>query len=132
MRLTKYGRMAGPSQHARLCEHCGHPVPHTRRGRPRRYCSQACRTAAWARRKDATPEPLPEISEAISAVLNSPTATTEVLAGLTAQLRSGERSGAASNDLIRALFGAYDAAISQAVTANPIGQTPSPSDGSSL
>lgn len=132
MCLTKYGRMTGTPQHARLCEHCGHPVPHTGRGRPRRYCSQACRTAAWARRKDATPEPLPQISEAIAAVLNSPAATTEVLAGLTAQLRSGERSGTANNDLIQALFGAYDAAISRAVSANPMGQTQPPSDGSHL
>lgn len=48
----KRGRMT-----QQLCEHCGKPIPQPRiegarlHNRPVRYCSPACKTAAWKRRQ---------------------------------------------------------------------------------
>lgn len=35
------------------CQHCGQPLQQTFRGRPRRYCSDACRKAAQRARRAA-------------------------------------------------------------------------------
>ncbi|MBE7190888.1 MAG: hypothetical protein INR66_00215 [Gordonia polyisoprenivorans] len=111
---------AGPVD-SRRCEHCGAALPVLRAGRPRRYCSPACRTAGWARRRGGDPVAQVSVEAAVEVVANSPHATTEVLVRLAAQLRSGQRSGTANNALITALLGAYDAALGVVVEANPPG-----------
>lgn len=111
----------------KACEHCGGPVTLTGRGRPRRYCSPSCRTAAWAARKDAAERRPPSVEDAVAVVLNSPTGTTEVLLGLAEQLRGGQRSGVANNQLIAALLTAHDAMVAVVLDANPTaGQSYSP------
>lgn len=38
-----------------VCEHCGGPMKPGRRGEPKRFCSDACRRAAWRARHDPSP-----------------------------------------------------------------------------
>lgn len=39
------------------CHHCGSDLERAHTGRPRRYCSNACRIAAWRRRAKRNPSP---------------------------------------------------------------------------
>ena len=84
------------------CPRCGGPVHWSGRGRRARWCSQACRRAAYEERRAAatgaiavrvvqretTREPSP--AECVARVLTSPRACREVLNGLTTLAANGQ------------------------------------------
>lgn len=56
-KLTRYEADAeGPPRAERddVCGRCGAEIEQKPRGRPRVWCSDACRKAAWAERRNAT------------------------------------------------------------------------------
>jgi endogenous inhibitor of DNA gyrase (YacG/DUF329 family) len=97
----------GVSMDVESCPRCGRPVHWSERGRRARWCSQACRRAAYEERRAAatgaiavrvvqretTREPSP--AECVTRVLGYPRACREVLNGLTTlagQRTTGHRS----------------------------------------
>ncbi len=88
----------------RTCPRCGQPfyVPSTpRRGRPQRWCSQACRRASYEERRAAKngaiaieyiekPAPPATLDDHVAAVLDSPAACRNVLRQLRSRADDGE------------------------------------------
>jgi len=97
------------------CPRCGGPVHWSGRGRRARWCSQACRRAAYEERRAAaagaiavrvveretTREPTP--TECVARVLTSPRACREVLNGLTALATDGQLDTGAHTATLTAL-----------------------------
>lgn len=109
-----------------VCDYCGQALPapaQSGRGRPRRWCSDACRRAAWIARHDQRPVPEhddPPTAVAVTAqgaverVLQSPSATVELLDRLAEQIAAGETS----NPVIAALIRAHRASVGAVGAAN--------------
>ncbi|WP_239582598.1 hypothetical protein [Gordonia rubripertincta] len=91
---------------AGTCDHCGRVLPgdgSPRRGRPRRWCSTDCRRAAWVRRHDRPAATGVTAQDAVAQVLDSPTATAELLAALTARIEGGDEvASGVITELVRA------------------------------
>ncbi len=97
------------------CPRCGGPVHWSGRGRRARWCSPACRRAAYEERRAAatgaiavrvvqretTREPSP--AECVARVLGSPRACREVLNGLTTLAANGQLDTGAHTATLTAL-----------------------------
>lgn len=90
------------------CDRCGAPLVPSGRGRPRRWCSDTCRMAAWGERHSPTPTAPIGPDQAVEVVLTSPTALREVLVALTARIDADTLD---DNGVIDALAGAHDALV---------------------
>jgi endogenous inhibitor of DNA gyrase (YacG/DUF329 family) len=55
--LDEAAELAAMERAEAECAHCGNPAGWTGRGRPRRYCSNRCKTAAYRNRKRAAQTP---------------------------------------------------------------------------
>ncbi len=85
-----------------MCRRCGRPVHWSGRGRRARWCSQACRRAAYEERRAAATGAIavrvvqrktarePSPAECVARVLASPRACREVLNGLTTLAANGQ------------------------------------------
>ncbi len=63
----------GMPQRRETCKQCGKPLRVTSgRGRPRVYCSPACRNVAYERRRDAGPAPLSTVPPATGTAPDRP------------------------------------------------------------
>lgn len=114
--MCQNAAMAG----AGTCDHCGGVLPEDgspRRGRPRRWCSTDCRRAAWVRRHDRPAATGMTAQDAVAQVLDSPTATAELLAGLTARIEGGDE---VASGVIAELVRAHRASVTAVIQANEL------------
>lgn len=104
----------------RVCDYCGGALPVAPRGRPRRWCSDACRRAGWVHRHAPRAEvdstsTIPA-QDAITRVLQSPTAVTELIDKLTVAIEEGS----VSNDVLAALVRAHRASVGTVAGAHQL------------
>ncbi|MDT0347739.1 hypothetical protein [Streptomyces litchfieldiae] len=86
------------------CGTCGKELPRKDRGRPRRYCSAACRTQAYRSRQQHDVEKLRRKASALLAELTQETAGVPPLAQFDEeQLREALRCARATRDALAAL-----------------------------
>ncbi|MBR7193835.1 hypothetical protein KB201_17000 [Gordonia sp. SCSIO 19800] len=114
--MCQNAAMAG----AGACDHCGGVLPgdgSPRRGRPRRWCSTDCRRAAWVRRHDRPAATGMTAQDAVAQVLDSPTATAELLAGLTARIEGGDE---VASGVIAELVRAHRASVHAVARTNEL------------
>lgn len=103
-----------------LCPRCGEVMPAASTGRPRKWCSQRCRRAAYEERRAASSGAIalevreiervreipqaskkePTIQECVDRVLASPRACKSVIEGLTAQADAGKFDSGSHTPLI--------------------------------
>lgn len=86
-------------------------------GRPRRWCSDACRSKA--NRRAVAPK-VPDDEAAIRVVLDSPDATRRLLKELAVRVAAGECSGREFNGVIVAAMNVYRAIIDRAASVNGV------------
>ena len=113
--MCQNAAMAG----AGTCDHCGGVLPGDgapRRGRPRRWCSTD-RRAAWVRRHDRPAATGMTAQDAVAQVLDSPTATAELLAGLTARIEGGDE---VASGVIAELVRAHRASVHAVIRTNEL------------
>ena len=105
---------------AGTCDHCGGALPGggtPRRGRPRRWCSDECRRAAWVRRHDRPAEARGTAQDAVAQVLASPTATAELLGTLAQQIEGGDE---VASGVITQLVRAHRASVHAVIRTNEL------------
>lgn len=103
----------------RKCEACGGTLPPQRGSRPRRWCSDACRTRASRARRLATAV-VPGVSAeaAVDLVLASPVMSQKVLEGLAERIADGSLDGVENNHLVAAIIRAHRAVTARATATN--------------
>lgn len=99
------------------CDNCGREMAINATGRPRRWCSDACRSKANRR---AVPPLETDDEAAIRVVLDSPDATRRLLKDLAARIANGECAGREYNGVIAAAIGVYRAIIDRVSAANGV------------
>ncbi|MGW8812941.1 hypothetical protein [Gordonia terrae] len=102
------------------CDHCGGVLPGDgapRRGRPRRWCSDECRRAAWVRRHDRPATAGGTAQDAVAQVLASPTATAELLGTLAERIEGGADI---ASGVITELVRAHRASLHAVIRTNEI------------
>lgn len=92
-----------------VCDRCGGPLPRAATGRPRRWCSDGCRRAAWVARTSPTDPAVYDPDRAVEAVLASPAATRALLVELAARIDADLMLGREQNGTISALRQAHTA-----------------------
>ncbi|MCZ4538362.1 hypothetical protein O4159_23485 [Gordonia terrae] len=114
--MCQNAAMAG----AGACDHCGGVLPGKgarRRGRPRRWCSDECRRAAWVRRHDRPATAGVTAQDAVAQVLASPTATAELLGTLAERIEGGDE---VASGVIAELVRAHRASVHAVIRTNEL------------
>ncbi len=99
------------------CDNCGREMAINATGRPRRWCSDACRSKANRR---ATAPVETDSESAIRVVLGSADTTRQLLKELASRIASGDCAGREYNGVIAAAMGVYRAIVDGAATANSV------------
>lgn len=110
----------------RVCEACGGPIktkPGSKGGRPRRWCSDACRQRASRARSGtqaATTAAVKgvEAEQAVELVLASPEATRQLLTKITETIKTDP--DAVSNGVVGAVFGLHKAITDHMIRVNRV------------